>query len=755
MNPGFDAGGWYPQVPRNDASLARSDGTLVVAGRSPFEPVLDSGLFRILPDGRLDFSFGAPAGLHLAGTVEALAEAADGSLLAGGRFTLRTSPPRLDLVALDRRGRLVSTFVPAEAVLRDRGIARIAVLPDGRILVGKRFQSPPTPGAGSPLLFRLLPDGALDPEWSLDLRAANSPALVNALLPLEDGRVLVGGRIPIPGGSMKHLIRLLPDGRLDPEFIEPASASDWSDVIALEAFPGGVAAIVLARNYSVVRLAGDGQTDPAFADWRGNPALHGLSAMAAVAGGVQVGGKDGVALLTWLGPTNPAPWLRFGSSESATTRLASRGDGSLLITGDFGLADGYAAPGILRVLPDGSRDANFARPGSGLPVRDAGLTRGVLLPGGDGSVLVGGSFTEYNGRSRNHLARLGPDGALDAGFDPELPARPTVRSLALTPDGAVLVVLEPSPSEATLVRLQKNGRRDPSFHADLRPGEEAMRVAVAANGWVYVETLFSRSVSQRGVQILRLEPDGSRDPGFAGTTAGDARFMALHPDGRVLATVGNRFLRLLTNGAEDPGFARASGKDVYGAWVAPDDSVVAAGGFDSRSRMSARWMPSGLRDPGFRPPPGVAHGVCSGGADRILLWINGEGLWRCLPSGPFESSFRLEPGISMIYPPVTDNRWAFAIVGGAPKGVRFTGVHVARFDLSAPDLELTELGLDIVRLRRVAPSGSRHVLERSGDLSAWMPVATNNVPLTNVVTWSVPRAADGRVEYFRTVEVPP
>src|SRR5690606_1484583 len=55
----------------------------------------------------------------------------------------------------------------------------------------------------------------------------------------------------------------------------------------------------------------------------------------------------------------------------------------------------------------------------------------------DGKVLVGGRFTQLGGQPRNRLARLNPDGSLDATFDPG--ANSFVYSVALQPHGKVLV----------------------------------------------------------------------------------------------------------------------------------------------------------------------------------------------------------------------------------------------------------------------------------------------------------------------------
>lgn len=61
----------------------------------------------------------------------------------------------------------------------------------------------------------------------------------------------------------------------------------------------------------------------------------------------------------------------------------------------------------------------------------------VLAVQAGGQVVVGGDFTELDGRPRDHIARLYPDGSLDPGFNPG--ANDQVLSLALQPDGKVLV----------------------------------------------------------------------------------------------------------------------------------------------------------------------------------------------------------------------------------------------------------------------------------------------------------------------------
>ena len=56
----------------------------------------------------------------------------------------------------------------------------------------------------------------------------------------------------------------------------------------------------------------------------------------------------------------------------------------------------------------------------------------------DGRIVIGGSFTAFNGIARNRIARLNSDGTLDPSYDPGAGFNEMVSTLALQPDGKVL-----------------------------------------------------------------------------------------------------------------------------------------------------------------------------------------------------------------------------------------------------------------------------------------------------------------------------
>src|SRR5690606_4781715 len=93
-------------------------------------------------------------------------------------------------------------------------------------------------------------------------------------------------------------------------------------------------------------------------------------------------------------------------ANSAVYSLALQPDGKVLVGGLFTELGGQTRNRLARLNPDGSLDADF-NPGANGPIDTV-----ALQP--DGKVLVGGQFTQLGGQPRNRLARLNPDGSLGA-----------------------------------------------------------------------------------------------------------------------------------------------------------------------------------------------------------------------------------------------------------------------------------------------------------------------------------------------------
>ena len=83
---------------------------------------------------------------------------------------------------------------------------------------------------------------------------------------------------------------------------------------------------------------------------------------------------------------------------------------------------------------DGTLDETWG--GAAVSINGAVFDLGTLS---DGKVIIGGEFTEITGYSRNSFARLNYNGELDRNFDPGEGANGPVFTVAIQPDGNILL----------------------------------------------------------------------------------------------------------------------------------------------------------------------------------------------------------------------------------------------------------------------------------------------------------------------------
>lgn len=293
---------------------------------------------------------------------------------------------------------------------------------------------------------------------------------------------------------------------------------------------------------------------------------------------------------------------------------AIQADGKCLIGGDFTKYNAFDRNRIARMNVDGSHDDSF-NPGSG-----ANDFIASLVPTGDGKIVIGGGFTSFNGQPRYHVARLEADGALDPTFNPGLGADATVWSVAVQPDGKVLIGGEfttvNSYPRPYIARLNVDGSVDETFTPTNALNGPVEAVAVATNGTVYVGGQFTLAGALSRNAIARLNTNGVLDTSFNPRTGvnGPVYALALQADGRLLIggtfdTVdlrGRRNLaRLNTDGTLDTSFDPGSGADgsVYALTLSPDGRIFIGGAFlqvnGTRRVGVARLFTDGKVDTGF------------------------------------------------------------------------------------------------------------------------------------------------------------
>ncbi|MGL6224238.1 MAG: Calx-beta domain-containing protein, partial [Steroidobacteraceae bacterium] len=275
-------------------------------------------------------------------------------------------------------GRLLPNGVPdasfAAATLKDTAVYDTTLQSDGKV-IGVGIARQPD-GRMKLVVFRLRPDGALDPDFGLGglvilsdgsaRREAGYSVVVD-----PDGRIVVAGQ----RGNSLLVARLLANGTLD------------------AGFGSGGVYVGLDILWSNVRVA--------------RAPTGGYRVMASVAGGM--GWDCSVVGLTAAG----VPDAAFGVGGYATPRssldcssLAVLPDGRMLLGGVEGNANSYVG----RLLPNGATDPTF----------DAGVVPGrfnsvsALAAGAAGSIFVSGR--DRTGFSGALIVRLLADGTLDTLF---------------------------------------------------------------------------------------------------------------------------------------------------------------------------------------------------------------------------------------------------------------------------------------------------------------------------------------------------
>lgn len=727
VDPGFDAGGGWEESMQVAAATLRGDGSLLVASRFSDSSGDESSLFRVFEDGRRDRDSFRQTWGRIRGRIHDVVELGGGRVLVGGDFWWRgLGTTRRGLVAVDSEGTPDPTFVPEPGVWQG-GVHRLLVLPDGRILAGKalqRFRQVPA----VPVLLRLRSDGSMDPTFSARLMATNDVASVESIHPLEDGRLLVGGRFRIEGTSgVSTLVCLRPDGEVDGTFPVSPLLKDAVMVTQILRTPAGLLAAAKFTNRSVLlRLDSDGLLGHDGSVSEFVPRVRRPWTLAALSDGLLVAGSDGVEKIPYDADEAKRLWIPI-ELGGEVGRLILWPDGDFGVAGSFWNVAGIPRPGLVRFRPDGTLQPNFVRTGPSIGLSSLNLGKGIasVVPLPDGRLLISGGFTHYNGVARPGLARLLPDGGLDLSFSLQLPKGVKMARGVAAAGKQLIVAVGPgtNPGNAPLLRLNPDGSWDRSFRPALSVGAGIQGLLATPQGPVWVSGLNllpGEVLGRRG--IVKVLADGSVDP--ANQFSENARLLAVHADGRVLIQIGNRLERRLPNGRVDESFEVLAEGSVNAVLALPNGSVVAAGRFPGGQAV-LRWGPDGRRDAQFAGPASglFGNGLAEAGLGRIVVGGNFAGLGtqmlRIHSDGTRDGSFRPTPEIASngLIAFGSGSLYLRGSRGGFP-GSAFAG-EILRLDNEAFTLRLAGDGNGRFRLERFAPKGKSNAIEASTDLIHW------------------------------------
>jgi uncharacterized delta-60 repeat protein len=384
-----------------------------------------------------------------------------------------------------------------------------------------------------------VPAGSLDPEFADAgiLRSDLAPGTFSKVAVYESGpeagKVVVAGTTSFYGRDELVLMRLDPDGALDPSFDQDGLVLDpaLSSATALALDPAGD--VVVGSGNRVIRFGSDGALDASF-----GACLCGHAQLPAPLADLAIdteGADSGEVLYAGTSTTgSPARQVAHAG------RLDSQGH--LLWQRQFQLGENPDVP-----------DPSW---------NDAAGAIGV---GTDGLVTVAGARSRTSDTPTSQsdrqdgVVRMEPDGSFDSSFGTGggvahtlAGSRDTgaaVTDLVVDPSGGVLVngvstsvPAHPVQPSSTLLRLTDTGQPDTSFAGDgtasAPPNSQMREVAIDSEHRIvlggivdYFETV---AVDAGAVRLL---PDGSPDHGFGrnGVARLEARSSGKQNDGAAVA----------------------------------------------------------------------------------------------------------------------------------------------------------------------------------------------------------------------------
>lgn len=324
------------------------------------------------------------------------------------------------------------------------------------------------------------------------------------------------------------------------------------------------------------------------------------------------------------GNENGAFYTNLGTGfGNIVTAIAVQDDNRIVVGGEFIDLNGNTRNYITRLNIDGTEDESFySKLGSGF---DNKVKTIALQP--DGKIIVGGSFTDLGGNTRNRLVRLNDIedltfyNNLNGGFDGE------VLTVVVQPDGKILVGGNFTDlggnTRNYLVRLNSDGTEDTAFYTNLGSGgfnNTIYTIEIQPDGRILVGGAFTSLGGNARNYLVRLNTDGSEDTSFytkLGSGFNDAvRTIKVQSNGKILVggkfityngNTRNYFIRLYSDGTEDNNFytnlGSGFGGTVFTCIVQPDEKIVVGGEFtglngNTRNKL-VQLNSDGTEEPSF------------------------------------------------------------------------------------------------------------------------------------------------------------
>jgi len=333
-----------------------------------------------LQGGKIDSAFNTTIGTGANNAIyNAISGYSDSRIIIGGFFTdwNGTAVPRM--ARISSTGVLDTTFNTNIGTGPNGIVYDFAIYSDNRVIVGHSGTT--FNGVANGRLARVSTTGVFDTAFNSNMGAGATTSVIRCLLQ-SDEKILIGLSTSAGtwnGISVGGFLRLNSDGTRDLAFsTNIGTGAESGGIQDVELQPDGKIIVATSAtiwngttvNY-IVRLNSDGTRDTAFTTNTGTAA-------------------NGLIRTVKLQP-----------------------DGKIILAGQFTSWNGTTVGRVVRLNSDGTRDTTFTT-NTGTGATNLAIWTAEVQSGG--KIVLGGTFTSWNGATVGEIVRLNSDGTRDVGF---------------------------------------------------------------------------------------------------------------------------------------------------------------------------------------------------------------------------------------------------------------------------------------------------------------------------------------------------
>lgn len=526
----------------DDVAIA-FDGKIVISGNfNSFNGNLNyAKLVRLNTNGSIDSTFSIGAGFDDA--IEAIAILSDGKILVGGSFLYYNGTPQNRIVRLNLNGTVDTSFQSGTGF--SNGTVQAIQMTSSGILVGGSFTDTYKTSTVNRLVL-LNSNATLNSNFDI----GEGPATASVYTLAESSNsFFVGGSFSVFDDLKQgKLAKISTIGELDSGYLTAGVGFDKTVEKMIPLADGSYIAFGSFTQFNgklinrIVKLTANGNLDTSF-NFNQAGANNTIKEVL-----VQPDGKLLVAgNFTKYNDVVVNRLVRLNSSGNIDTSfnvgtgfssmvysIALQNDGKIIVAGNFSKYKGVTVHKVIRLLPNGELDASFSIGTN--PDSIPNLL--VLQP--DGKVIVGGDFTAFNGITSNKLIRLNSNGSVDTSFSVGTGFIGSIYAITLQTDGKILIggsfTSFNGQSNKRILRLNSDGSKDSSFNSGSGfSGGTVRTIVLQSNGRIIVGGSFSGNYNGNSVKrMIRLLPNGTYDPSFPITLNGEVKSLCLVKGGAVI-----------------------------------------------------------------------------------------------------------------------------------------------------------------------------------------------------------------------------